>query len=119
MLLAGKGQGLLEVLVALFLLALVSTSFLSLVTATSAGLYTSQRRQAAVRCAQSVIEQVHSPGVQVMPAYGPCDDARYPRMTWAVELAGDKVRVVVYADSSRSTALFSLDTILFAGVAQP
>lgn len=114
-----RGEGLLEVLVALLLLALVSTTFFSLTTATSAGLWGSQRRQAAVRCAQSVMEQVRSSSMAGPTADGSCDDARYPGMSWAVALVGDRVSVAVYTDTSASMTLFSLASELSPGVAQP
>lgn len=119
MLAGDKGQGLLDVLVALFLLALVSTAFFSLITATSARLWGNERRQAAVRCAQSVMEQVRSSRMVSPAENGSCKDSRYPAMSWAVTLVGDRVSVVVYADTSGSTSLFSLASELSPGVAQP
>ena len=80
------GSGLVEVLVALFILSLAATAFLGLVAGAMQGFVRARQWQAAVTCAEQAIESVRAGLVKTGtgPATYPCDAPEFPRMMYKV-----------------------------------
>ena len=92
------GQGMVEVLVALFILGVVSTAFLGLSGAFMRGSLSARQREAAVRCAQHVVEQIRAGGGS-LPQPGSCGDSAFPDLEYELKTDGpgdSMVTVSVY-----------------------
>lgn len=116
------GEGLVEVLVALFILGLVSTAFLSLSGAFMRGLLAARQKEAAVRCAQDVIEQVRAGGGR-LPQPGSCGDSTFPDLEYELKITGPAESIVTVAVYGRrppgGSPVYEVTTARFLGVSPP
>ena len=127
-----RGFTLVEVLVALSVLAVVVAAFLTFVSAYMAGTIRARQLHAAVTCAQDVVESVRAGLVEVSGELttGRCDASGFPRMIYKLtpykgigEGEGTEeegassalsgwagVHVTVFADEGAPRPLYSLTT---------
>lgn len=116
------GQAMVEVLVALFILGVVSTVFLGLSGAFMRGSLAARQKEAAVRCAQDVVEQIRA-GRGGLPRGGPCGDPAFPELVYELATGGDgdsMVTVSVYARRPGSDQLvYAVTTARSLGVSPP
>lgn len=116
------GQGMVEVLVALFILGVVSTAFLGLTGAFMRGSLSTRQREAAVRCAQHVIEQIRAGG-GTLPQPGSCGDSAFPDLEYELETAGPGDLVVTVSVYDRGPdgdrPVYEVTTARSLGVSPP
>lgn len=111
-----------DVLVAMFILGVISTAFLGLSGAFMRGSLAAQQKEAAVRCAQHVVEQVRAGGGS-LPQPGPCGDSVFPQLAYEVAAGGpgdSMVTVSVYARTpGREQLVYAVTTTRSLGVSPP
>lgn len=117
-----NGQGIIEVLVAMFIFGVISTAFLGLSGAFMRGSLAAQQKEAAVRCAQHVVEKVRAGG-GTLPKPGPCGDSVFPHLAYEVATGGtgDAMMIVsVYARTQgRNQLVYAVTTARSLGVSPP
>jgi len=116
------GQGIVEVLVALLILGMVSTAFLGLSGAFMRGSLSARQREAAVRCAQHVVEQVRAGG-GTLPRPGSCGDSIFPDLEYELDASesGDWMVTVSVYDRRRGEGppIYEVTTARYLGANPP
>lgn len=116
------GEGIVEVLVAMFILGVITTAFLGLSGAFMHGSLDARQRGAAVRCAQHVIEQIRARAGE-LPQPSSCGDPVFPQLAYELATGGDgdsMVTVSVYARSpGHDQLVYAVTTARSLGVSPP
>lgn len=117
-----RGEGMLELLVAMFILGVVSTAFLGLSGAFMRGSMAAREKEAAVRCAQDVVEQIRAGGGR-LPQPGSCGDSTFPDLEYELKIAGPGDSMVTVSVYDRRPAggspVYEVTTTRFLGVSPP